>query len=482
VKTAERWPALAVGLLTVVAFALRLSGMGDSIFGDEVLLLDRVHDRGLGAMLDQVHDLESTPPFHFVLAWVGTKVASDPVTGIRLPSLLLGPATVPLVYLAGRRTVGAAAGVVGAAVAALSPFAIFYGTEGRAYATLAFLVAASMVCLLRAVDGGGRGWWTAWALTCALVLYTHYTGVYVLVAEGIWALVAHPERRRAILLAGGGVVLAYLPWIPSFITQSDDNASNRIDSFAPLSLDSFLRDWLKSVDGHPFIALRDLPGRPAEVVFCAVVGLALVVALVRLLRDRDRPRDGLVLVVAVALATPAGLLLYSLVAKSIVLPRNMSASLPAVALLVGWALTGVGRRATPVAVALALGALGVGTVAMMDDDNRRPPFEGAAAFIDARAQPGDGVIDFFYNPMSKASGRDLVVNLKGRYRLFRAGDDDDAAWRRAEASGGRVFLVVPQVGPLRGVPRRSGPGGRFPLRDHRIYPGFIPIGVFEYRM
>ena len=45
-----------------------------------------------------------------------------------------------------------------------------------------------------------------------------------------------------------------------------------------------------------------------------------------------------------------------------------------------------------------------------------------------------------------------------------------------------MFLVVPQVGALRGVPQRSGPGGRFPLRAHRIYPGFIPIGVFEYEL
>ena len=479
---AGHWPALAVGLLTVVAFVLRLSSLGDSVFGDEILLLARVDDRGLGAMLDQVHDLESTPPFHFILAWAGTKIASDPVTGIRLPSLLLGPATVPLVYLAGRRALGESAGVVGAAVVALSPFAIFYGSEGRAYATLAFLVAASLVCLLRAVEGGRTGWWVAWALACVLVLYTHYTGVYVLLAEGAWALIAHPARRRALLLASAGVVLAYLPWIPSFLTQSDDNASNRIDSFAPLSPGSFFRDWLKSVDGHPFIPLRELPGRTAEIVFCAVVAVALAVAVVRLLRDRDRPRDGLVLVAAVALATPLGLLLYSLVAKSIVLPRNMIASLPAMALVVGWALTALGRRAAPLAVALALGSLCVGTVAVVKDENRRPPFEDAARFIDARAQPDDAVIDFFYNPRSRTSGRELVVNLKGDYRLYRAGDDDDAAWRRAEADGGRVFLVVPQVGPLRGVPLRSGPGGRFPLRDHHIYPGFVPIGVFEYQM
>ena len=480
----DRWPVLVVGLLTLLGFLLRLSGMGQSVFGDEVLLLARVDDRGFGQMLHQVREIESTPPFHFILAWAGTKVA-DPVTGIRLPSLILGTATIPLTYLAGRRAVGRDAGLVGAALVALSPFAIFYGTEGRAYATLAFLAAASLFFLLRAVERGGVWAWAAWAVTACLILYTHYTGIYVLLGEALWVMVLHPERRRGLLLAGAGVALAYLPWLPSFFLQSDDNASNRIDSFAPLSGQSFLRDWLKSIDGHPFIPLRDLPGRTAELVFCVAAGLALAVAVAGRVRARaagaSRP-NGVSLVAVAALATPVGLLVYSLLAKSVVLPRNMSASIPAAALTLGWALTAAGPRLRVGLTVVALAALCVGTVAVTRDDNRRPPFEDAARFIDAHARPGDAVIDFFYNPASRVSGRELVVNLKGRYHLYRAGSDDDAAWRRARESGGRVFLVVPQVGVLRGVPRRSGPGNRFPLRDYRIYPGFIPLGVFEYRI
>jgi len=471
--------------LTAVALAVRLTGLGQSIFGDEFLLLTRVDDRSLGGMLREVHDTESTPPFHFLLAWVGTKLAADPVSGIRLPSVLLGTATVAVTYLVGLRSVGRNAGLVGAAIVALSPFAIFYGTEGRAYATLAFLVALSMLGLVRAVDTGRRPWWVLWAVSACLVLYTHYTGIYVLIAQAAWAFAAYPRSRRALVAAGGAAALAYLPWLPSFFVQSDDNASNRIDSFAPLSVQSYFRDVLKFLDGHPFIPLRELPGRLALAVFCAAVLAAGVASVARLVRERSA-REGeerlrmVLLVAAVALATPAGLLLYSAVAKSIVLPRNMSASLPGAALIMGWALTTAGRRPAAVATAAAMIALCAGTVQVLDKSNQRPPFEQAAEYIDARGRSGDGVIDFFYNPASKASGRELVDNLEGSYGLFRAGEDDDGAWRRAEANGSRVFLVVPQIGPLRGVPRRSGPGRRFPLRAYRIFDGWIPLGVFEY--
>jgi hypothetical protein len=87
---------LAVGGLTLLAFALRLSGIDQSLFGDEVILFNVVHDRGLGDLLEVVHDTESTPPLHFLLAWASAQIG-DPTIWVRLPSVLLGAATVPLV-------------------------------------------------------------------------------------------------------------------------------------------------------------------------------------------------------------------------------------------------------------------------------------------------------------------------------------------------------------------------------------------------
>ena len=56
----------------------------------------------------RAHRCENTPPLHFTLAWL-TSQFGDPAATIRLPSIVFGAATVPVVYAFGRRTVGRSA-------------------------------------------------------------------------------------------------------------------------------------------------------------------------------------------------------------------------------------------------------------------------------------------------------------------------------------------------------------------------------------
>jgi Dolichyl-phosphate-mannose-protein mannosyltransferase len=73
-----------------------------------------------------------------VLSWIVAQVGDAPEL-VRVPSLVAGVATVPLVYLLGVRTVDRVAGVVAATWLALSPFQIFDGTESRSYALVTAL-------------------------------------------------------------------------------------------------------------------------------------------------------------------------------------------------------------------------------------------------------------------------------------------------------------------------------------------------------
>ena len=93
-----------------------------------------------------------------------------------MPSLLAGVATVPLVYVLGARTVGRAAGLAGAALLALSPFAIFYASEARAYALMTLIVVLSTLALLRALETNERRWWAAFALLQAAAMYSALHG------------------------------------------------------------------------------------------------------------------------------------------------------------------------------------------------------------------------------------------------------------------------------------------------------------------
>ena len=82
-------PAIgAVALLTAIAFALRLSQIHQSLYGDEVFTYQDIHGRVFGAVLTTVHTGgETSPPSFFLLAWLTAKLG-DPTVWLRLPSVV----------------------------------------------------------------------------------------------------------------------------------------------------------------------------------------------------------------------------------------------------------------------------------------------------------------------------------------------------------------------------------------------------------
>ena len=85
-----------VGALTAIAFAVRLLGFHESLFADEIYSYWIVANYGFLDMVREVHDTAITPPLHYLLAHGAVKFGED-ATWIRMPSIVLGTATVPLV-------------------------------------------------------------------------------------------------------------------------------------------------------------------------------------------------------------------------------------------------------------------------------------------------------------------------------------------------------------------------------------------------
>ena len=219
--------AAGLAALTAAALVLRLICARQSIYGDELFSYELATRSGLDDVLDGVRGpLEITPPLFFVLAWASSKLG-DPTFTLRLPSLLAGVALVPLVYALGTRTVGRRAALWRAALAALSPLAVFFSAEARAYMLMAFLVCASTLTLLLALDGRGRGWWALFACCVAGALYAHYTAAFALAAQAGWALWATRAALRPLVMAHAAAALAFLPWVPEIQSDRESGFADR---------------------------------------------------------------------------------------------------------------------------------------------------------------------------------------------------------------------------------------------------------------
>lgn len=119
----------------------------------------------------------------------------------RLPSLIVGVATIPLLYWIGRRWVSPRAGLVAAALLAVSPEGMVWGGRARMYAL------AQLLALLMAFFGyeGSRGEgrsrlrWLAWFVLLAALL-TQFGAIILAPALGLGMLavgwLTRPNRGR----------------------------------------------------------------------------------------------------------------------------------------------------------------------------------------------------------------------------------------------------------------------------------------------
>ena len=498
-------PTAIVAAVTAIGAAVRLVLLHDSVFADELSTYWILSGRSLSGVVSTVHtDAEITPPLYFVLAWLTTKVASS-VEMLRLPSFIAGVAVIPLVYLLGVRTVGRWAGAIAAALTALSPFMIFYSTEARGYELMIALVLCSTLALLGGVDSGRARWWVLYALSSCAAAYTHYTAVFALGAQFLWVFWAHPEARRAALLANVAAVAGFLPWLSGLIADLQSPTTKILAALEPFTFHTAATSLARWAFGFPFeiVRLSSLPGIPALALMAAGLAtaiLAMGVAIWGRAASWVRPNSRLALILALALAAPVSAALISAVGSDVLGTRNLAVSWPGLALVVATLLVSVPQPFRFLSVALVLAGFTIAAVKMTEARYQRPQVRNATNFIDREASPGDVVVDATRvtpGPLTAVDfslDRPLQVVRVGipqeRDHPFGVGDPvlppSDVARRAAAiANGRRIFLVTAtDKGPNEPNPLGAAAVGGLPatyrLVQAQSYPGLLPMATLVY--
>jgi 4-amino-4-deoxy-L-arabinose transferase-like glycosyltransferase len=503
-RTARAALAVVAGL-TLAGCVMRVLVARQSLFADELSTYWISADHSLVGVLrllyssGPIQHAEITPPLLFVLAWLSTRLGHTALL-LRLPSLVAGTATIPLVHAVGRRTVGPRAALAATAFTALAPFMIFYSSEARAYALMIALVLGSTLALLRALDEGRRVWWVLYAVCACAAFYTHYTSAFALAAQLAWVLWVDPGARRAALSATAGAAIGVIPWIPGMIADLDSPTLKILGALSPFTPAAVRFSFTHWAVGYPValaIPLRDVPGPPALVLF-ALAGLVALAGLGARLRTSVAQRGWrasaaavdrrVVLVLALALAAPVGECLASAAGHQLLDVRDLASAWPYAALACAAALTAAGARAGLLALALATAAFGLGGARLLGSRYQRPDYAAAAAYVDSHARPGDVVIDET-GALSPGPLTGLDVTLKRRLPVFRAqtpaerthpfGFSDPivsqpAAIARAVTAAGthRVFLVTNAfaTGVAALAAKIDTTGGGFP-RGWRVVAG-----------
>ena len=391
--------------MTALGFAIRAVNITQGLYGDELSTAWIVHGRGLGRVISLVYsDAEVTPPLSFVLAWISLKIGSS-WAWLRVPSLLAGTATIPIVYGIGARTSGRTAGLIAAAVTALSAVMIIFSTEARNYAVMMAAVAFSTLSMLLALDTGKVRWWVLYGLSSCVAMYSHYSAAFVLIAQAIWLLWRQPQARRAVILANLGAAALYAPWIPGWIKDTHSVTIpiiNALVPFTPGYVRTSVEQW---AFGYPYLEIHQAPG----VTFAALAGVGVLVALgglgaraVMLARRapgsaRALPRGLLseraVLILVLAASTFVGELIYSAFGTHVLDSRDLNASWPALAVSIGILVAAAGPVLGALSCALILSGYGAAAADTLQSQYARPNYPAVARFISSHARRGDVVLD-----------------------------------------------------------------------------------------
>jgi 4-amino-4-deoxy-L-arabinose transferase-like glycosyltransferase len=218
----ERKATLGLLLLTVAAFVLRLAYLLNSHpFIDEfttALAARAILQRGLPVLPSGLFYEHGLLFSYLDAPFVGLADEEMLFVFARLPSLLIGTATVPLLYWVGRRWLSDRAGLVAAALLAFSPEGMVWGGRARMYALAQLLVLLLVFLAYEGSWGEGRPRlrWLA-LLTLLATLLTQFGAMILvlpLVAGGLivgWLTHSDGARpwflRRAALVEGAALAV-----------------------------------------------------------------------------------------------------------------------------------------------------------------------------------------------------------------------------------------------------------------------------------
>ena len=282
----RRWAQLAIALVLILSIAFRLAGLSGKVYwGDEVFSSFRVAGFTLPEVAEiltdgqprspaelqyfQTPNADHTtadtiralaiddpqhPPLYFVaLRWwhqVWGPIAGDGLPLRRSLSVFIGVAVLPCAYgLAWELFGSTAIAWTTVAIIGLSPFHVLYSLEVRNYGLWTLEIVGSSWLLFRAMRLNSPRAWFAYGLSAASLLYTLLFGLFTIIGQGTFLIIALLQRqlkRSQMVGFMGAIALAVGLWIPwLWIVISGFGTITQTTGFTslPIELGALVHNW-----------------------------------------------------------------------------------------------------------------------------------------------------------------------------------------------------------------------------------------------
>lgn len=311
------------------------------------------------------------PPLYFCwlhdwLRWIHSLPLSW-VWQLRSFSVVLGGVAIVALYRFNYLAFSCRAAEIGAALMAVSPFAVYLSQEARHYTLPMLLVIFALTGLyqiLQDLQVAQVRWsiWLGWIVVNSVGFYVHYffliaftAQIATLIVSECWQL--RKARSRGLLIAAISiVVLTYLPWLPTLVSHL---SRPETDWLQPTHAN--WSEWIAPLYQLPIgwiLMLISLPAESQPKWIAIPMGVGMVIFWGWLIRQLRRPVQQLwqrattqlatrmLVVYVLVVLLEFGAIVYLLDKDITRVPRYGFLYFPAVCALVGAALSQTSRKAS----------------------------------------------------------------------------------------------------------------------------------------
>jgi 4-amino-4-deoxy-L-arabinose transferase-like glycosyltransferase len=244
-------------LITLLGFALRIYQLGsESLWLDEATTFSL--SSGTFGQIFQATSGDVHPPLYYYLVHFFL-LAGDSEFMVRLPSMLLGVLSIPLIYLVTTRLFSQKEGLISSFLLSISLMHIFYSQEARMYSMLAFLTLASLYFFYYAIETNKKEAWILFVLFTIMNIYTHYFGFFIFPIEILYYFLINVRISKSLrkikiknishfkmfILSVVTIIILIIPRIQVFIEQAASRVGGEVtwgigqSNFLPILLARF---------------------------------------------------------------------------------------------------------------------------------------------------------------------------------------------------------------------------------------------------
>jgi uncharacterized membrane protein len=291
-------------------------------------------------------NLDSTPPTYYAMLHPFLMFSQDYLV-VRLISIVAGTLVVFFTFRLALMLFDLRIATLSGLLMAIAPFHIEYSQVARSYMLTALFALLSLYFFAKVLfQGGGRWNWIGLVVCSALMLYTHYLSIFVVLYEnGFVALLwlrhtFHPRLRRQWIRAQAALVVAALPLAGTSVFMLAHIKPGRgLAWLARPDVQSLIKSAILFTTGDPSYG-------PTGVTIPRLFSLLLLVAIAALgtwlfvgyVKRRQGKEVEKVLLVACAVIVPIMVAFVVSQAKSVYNEKYLLMVMPPVAILIAWTL------------------------------------------------------------------------------------------------------------------------------------------------